>query len=110
MYCTEKELKSISVRLKYVTVADYKVKSFTKRYNYSQLKRFFEQTITEYTSWLEILDAHQSSKMKSLEGLSFPFDDYREGQYKFMGAVYKTLITNDILVCHSLQVHYLTSN
>ena len=97
MYCSQQELKSISVRLRYVTVGDYKTKSFTKRYNYSQLKKFFEKTISEYTSWLEILDTHQRSKMKSLKGLTFPFDGYREGQYKFMGAVYKTLISKDIL-------------
>ncbi len=97
MYCTQYELKSISVRLKYVTVGDYNTKAFTKRYNYSQLKKFFEKTIQEYTSWLEILHTHQRSKMKSLEGLTFPFDEYREGQYKFMGAVYKTLISKDIL-------------
>ena len=97
MYMTKEELKSISVRLTYVTVNEYKTKSFTKRYNYSQLKRFFEKTIEEYTSWIEIFDNHQRNKLKSLEGLTFPFEDYREGQYKFMGAVYQTLIKEDIL-------------
>lgn len=97
MYCTKQGLKSIAVRLKYVTVGDYKTKAFTKQYNYSQLQKFFEKTLNEYTSWLEILDAHQRNKMTSLVGLTFPFDDYREGQYKFMGAVYKTLISKDIL-------------
>ncbi len=97
MYMTKEELKSISVRLTYVTVNEFITKSFTKRYNYSQLKRFFEKTIEEYTSWLEIFDKHQKNKLKSLEGLKFPFDDYREGQYKFMGAVYQTLIKEDIL-------------
>lgn len=97
MYMTKEELKSISVRLTYVTVNEYKTKSFTKRYNYSQLERFFKKTIEEYTSWIEIFDNHQRNKLKSLEGLNFPFDDYREGQYKFMGAVYQTLIKEDIL-------------
>ncbi len=97
MYCTMNELKSITVRLTYVTVNEYKTKSFNKRYNYSQLKRFFEKTIVEYSDWLEIYDEHQKNKLKSLEGLKFPFEAYREGQYKFMGAVYKTLINKDIL-------------
>ena len=48
-------------------------------------------------SWLKIYDEHQQNKLKSIEGLTFPFEEYREGQYIFMGAVYKTLMTKDIL-------------
>ena len=97
MYCIQNELKSINVRLTYITVREYQTKHFTKRYNYTQLKRFFTKTVEEYTEWLKILNRHQENKLKSIEGLTFPFDDYREGQYKFMGAVYKTLINEDIL-------------
>lgn len=97
MYLLEHDLKSMNVRLTYVTVKERLHKSFQKRYNKSQLKKFFEQTVKDYTSWQETYDLHQANKLKSLEGLTFPFDDYREGQYKFMGAVYKTLISNDIL-------------
>lgn len=97
MYMLEKDMKSINVRLTYVTVKERKDKSFQKRYNRSQLKKFFEKTIQDYTTWQETYDEHQKNKLKSLEGLTFPFDDFREGQYKFMGAIYKTLISNEIL-------------
>ena len=36
-------------------------------------------------------------KITSIEGLIFPFEEYREGQYRFMGAVYQTLMKKDIL-------------
>ncbi len=97
MYTKQNNLKSINVRLTYVTVDQYKIKSFNKRYNFTQLKKFFEKTIIKYTEWLKIYDNHQQEKLKSIEGLNFPFPDYREGQYKFMGAVYQTLIKGDIL-------------
>ncbi len=97
MYCLEKEIRSITVQLTYVTVNDYDTKTFIKRYNISQLERFFNNTIETYTKWVEIYDEHQKNKLKSMEGLTFPFDDYREGQYKFMGAVYQTILNNDIL-------------
>jgi len=97
MYCMKEGLKSINVRLTYITVDDFKIKSFNKRYNMSQLTRFFVSTIEEYTKWLEIFDQHQKDKITSIEGLNFPFEDYREGQYTFMGAVYQTLMANDIL-------------
>jgi len=97
MYCLKEELRSITVRLTYITVDEHKVKSFNKRFNLTQLTRFFESTLEEYTKWLELYDQHQRDKITSIEGLNFPFDEYREGQYTFMGAVYQTLMSKDIL-------------
>jgi DNA excision repair protein ERCC-2 len=97
MYCMKEDLKSITVRLKYVSLDGYQTKDFQKRFNITQLTRFFKDTVSKYTEWLEIYQQHQTDKLRSIEGLTFPFDDYREGQYKFMGAIYQTLVKNDIL-------------
>ncbi len=97
MYAKNNNLKSISVRLTYIAVEGYATKSFNKRYNFSQLTKFFTNTINQYVEWLVIFNKHQEEKLKSIEGLVFPFEEYREGQYKFMGAVYQTLVKNDIL-------------
>lgn len=96
MYCIKENLRSISVRLTYISIHDYQTKSFTKRYNMSQLTRFFEETVFAYMSWQKILDEHQANKVSSIEGLTFPFPEYREGQYTFMAAVYKAIMTKDI--------------
>ncbi|MFP4078780.1 MAG: ATP-dependent DNA helicase, partial [Candidatus Izemoplasmataceae bacterium] len=53
--------------------------------------------VDAYLGWLEIYENHQFDKQKSLEGLTFPHEHYREGQYHFMGAIYKTLVAHDIL-------------
>jgi DNA excision repair protein ERCC-2 len=97
MYVMKNDLRSINVRLTYIYVDDYKTKSFNKRYNKSQLVKFFQETIIEYIKWLEIYRKHQDEKRVSIEGLNFPFEEYREGQYKFMGAIYQTLINSDVL-------------
>jgi DNA excision repair protein ERCC-2 len=97
MYCTEKDLKSIRVQLTYIHVHTQETKTFTKRYNISQLTKFFEDTVDSYITWLEIYNQHQQNKKVSIEGLNFPFDEYREGQYTFMGAVYQTIMSKDIL-------------
>ncbi|MCK5761420.1 MAG: PD-(D/E)XK nuclease family protein [Candidatus Izimaplasma sp.] len=97
MYAKNNNLKSINVRLTYIAVEGYKAKSFNKRYNFSQLTKFFTNTIEQYVKWLEIFNKHQEEKLMSIEGLVFPFEEYREGQHKFMGAVYQTLIKKDIL-------------
>ena len=67
MYCIQESLRSISVRLTYISVHDNQTKSFTKRYNITQLTRFFEDTVFSYVSWLKILDEHQLQKQKSIE-------------------------------------------
>jgi len=97
MYLTKHQMKSINVRLTYIAVSDYQTKSFNKRYNLSQLTKFFTATVEKYISWLEIFNQHQQEKLKSIEGLVFPYPEYREGQYKFMGAIYQTLVKKDIL-------------
>ena len=97
MYIKKHNLKSINVRLTYIVIEGYETKSFNKRYNDSQLTKFFTKTIEEYVKWLEIYNKHQQDKLKSIEGLVFPFEEYREGQYKFMGAIYQTLVKKDIL-------------
>jgi DNA excision repair protein ERCC-2 len=97
MYCIQNNIKSIQVRLVYITVHSFETKIFVKRYNLSQLTKYFTQTVAEYVTWQELFDEHQIHKMRSIEGLHFPYPEYREGQYTFMGAVYKTIMSGDIL-------------
>ena len=97
MYCLREGLKSLRVDLIYISVPDYDTKTFSKRYNMTQLTKFFEETVFSYVSWRRIYDEHQYNKLRSIEGLNFPFDEYREGQYTFMGAIYQTLVARDIL-------------
>ncbi|MBN2604532.1 MAG: PD-(D/E)XK nuclease family protein [Bacilli bacterium] len=97
MYMKRENIKAINIRLTYISVDEYKVKSFNKRYNMSQIERFFVDTIDLYIKWLEIYNNHQYEKITSIEGLKFPFEEYREGQYKFMGAIYQNFLNKEIL-------------
>ncbi|MCF7925584.1 MAG: PD-(D/E)XK nuclease family protein [Candidatus Izimaplasma sp.] len=97
MYLKTRKQRSITVYLTYIHTQSKHVKIIKKRYNQTQLKRFFNDTIDAYITWLEIYETHQAKRQSSIEGLTFPFSDYREGQYTFMGAIYQTLIQKDIL-------------
>jgi DNA excision repair protein ERCC-2 len=97
LYLLNQEQKAITVHLTYIHVSTYETKTIRKRYNQTQLQRFFEDTILQYTTWLEIYETHQKNRNQSIEGLVFPFDSYREGQYQFMGAVYQNFIQQGIL-------------
>jgi len=97
LYMKKHDLKSISVHLTYVHIQTEKMHTIKKRYNYTQISKAFNQTVNDYLEWLKIYQEHQFNKQKSLEGLVFPHDKYREGQYQFMGAVYQTILKQDIL-------------
>jgi len=97
MYMLKNDLTEISVWLTYVHIDTLQSKTFEKRMHINNLKRLFVDTIIQYIDWLNIVLKHQDEKMVSLEGLTFPYEEYREGQYPFMGAVYQTLLKEDIL-------------
>ena len=97
MYMLEQDIETIGVWLTYIDVDTYQEKIIKKRMHIKALERLFKDAVAKYVEWLVILQKHQIEKMVSLEGLTFPFSDHREGQYPFMGAVYQTLVKEDIL-------------
>lgn len=97
MYMLAHDIGEISIWLTYVHIDTLTSKTIEKRMHIRNLKRLFEDAIDQYITWLNILEKHHSEKMVSLDGLHFPFDEHREGQYPFMGAVYQTLLKEDIL-------------
>ncbi len=97
MYLMSQNLKSITVHLTYIHHPTKAQKVIKKRFLKTHLVQGFEQMIDRYIEWLELYEKHQEDKMVTLEGLTFPHADFREGQYHFMGAIYQTLMRNDIL-------------
>lgn len=96
-YVLENKKKKIQVRLTYIFVGTKKTKKLDFTYTLAELKTFFDETINEYVRWLKIIDNHESIRNKSIEGINFPFPNYREGQRDLMGACYKTILNKDIL-------------
>ena len=74
MYMTENNLKSIDVLLTYIQVSNRKTLHFEKHYSKSQIKSYFDRNIKKYIDWLELLNNHEIDRLKSIEGLIFPFD------------------------------------
>ncbi len=89
-------LRNLSVWLTYID-ADKRHRTFTKRYSKSTLDAILEATVSGYLEWLDVYREHQYEKRRSIEGLTFPFESYREGQYHFMGAVWQTLVRGETL-------------
>lgn len=97
MYMLAHQIKSINLRLLYINTKDELTKPITKRVTYEQMERTFLNTMHEYMEWLKIYEHHQFDKNHSIDGLTFPHNTYREGQYPFMGAIYQTFIRQEVL-------------
>jgi len=97
IHCLNENKDAIDIALTYIHTDTDDIKTITKHYPFFKLEKSFKEAVQAYTDWLDIISRHHAEKTKSLEGLKFPFDTHREGQYPFMGAVYQTLIKEDIL-------------
>ena len=92
MYLRDNNLKSIDILLTYITVDERKVLQFEKHLTKSALKDYYEKTILKYITWIKTLNKHENQRLKSIEGLSFPFDDYRLNQREMMAYIYKNIL------------------
>ena len=92
IYCLNHKLRQITVWLSYIHRDTKETKTIAKRYNFSQLSKAMEEAVSAYLNWLEIYQRHQFEKVRSIEGLRFPYENYREGQYHFMGSIYQNLL------------------
>jgi len=97
IYMLENQLKKIKVVLTYIQVEDRDVLQFEKSYSFKMLETFFVKTILKYLAWLDKLTKHEEDRQKSIEGLSFPFPEYRLNQRELMAHIYRNVIDHGIL-------------
>ncbi len=97
IYCKNNNLDGIDVRLTYIKIVSYDVKSFDMYFTLSELEKFFTEGITKYTDWLSILDETSANKIDSIKNIKFPFDNMRDGQRDLMKAAFFTMKKEDIL-------------
>ena len=97
MYIKEHALKNIVVWLTYIRIEDKETKIIEKKYTEKALYKYFVKIINEYLAWERKIQLHEESRLKSIEGLSFPFAQYRTNQRELMGHVYRTVLDRDIL-------------
>lgn len=92
MYIEQNDLSSIDIIVTYIQVEDRSVKQFEQHLTKSVLKKYFEATTQKYLDWLKLLNQHETERQKSIEGLSFPFVDYRLNQREMMAYIYKNIL------------------
>ncbi|HPJ23488.1 MAG TPA: ATP-dependent DNA helicase [Bacillota bacterium] len=97
IYLVEHNLKSIDILLTYISVEDRNVKQFESHLTRSKLSSFYEKSISKYVEWMKLLSSHEDHRQKSIEGLTFPFGEYRLNQREMMAYIYKNILKQGIL-------------
>ena len=81
LFALEQGLDSISVRLTYIKQGKEKEKRIEEYFFLTvELEQFVHSLMEDYLDFYNIVFRHIEAKNKSIEGLSFPFKEYRAGQ------------------------------
>ena len=81
LFALEQKLESISVRLTYIKQGKEKEKRIEDYYFLTaELEQYVHTLMEDYLDFYNLIFRHIEAKNKSIQGLSFPFGKYRQGQ------------------------------
>ena len=96
IYCLDHELNGVEVWLTYIDVSSQTAKQLKNYFDLNDLETFYKETLDLYVLWQEQLIQHENERLSSIEGLVFPFDQYRFNQRHMMAVIYRNIIAKDI--------------
>lgn len=91
MYARQHGAEKMDVQLTYVQIPTEQIKRFRRSFTAEELETFAQEVAEVYAPYALLLLEHAERRNKSIRELTFPFSDYRKGQRKLMGAVYKSI-------------------
>lgn len=96
IYALQNGLDQISVQLTYCDLDTEEICRFEESFSFFWLERWFQDMMEAYRKWTDFQFAWRKIRQTSIQTLEFPFP-YREGQYKLVGDVYRTIHRKKIL-------------
>jgi DNA excision repair protein ERCC-2 len=97
IYGKQNNLKEIYIRLSYMQLESYEVKSFEKKFLMEELEQFVFEILSEYEKFSILIFKEKYKRNESIKSLKFPFEEYRDGQRKLINISYQTIKENEIL-------------
>lgn len=91
MYARGNGVDRLRVRLTYVHIDTEEQRRFEREVTLAQLSAFAEETVASYAPYAMLLIRNRKLRNDSIGELKFPFADYRQGQKKLVGSVYKAI-------------------
>ena len=90
IYALQNEQERIGIRMTYCNQETEDIRYFTEIFEFAELAEWFDKLIKEYAKWAAWQAKWLRARNASIAAGSFPFE-YREGQKKLVGSVYKTI-------------------
>ena len=97
LYALENNLNPIHLRLTYISVVDYEIKSIDYIMSLDDLEDFFFYIIEQYMEWICLNEEAANLKDQTIQSIKFPYEKMRPGQRDMMKACYQTMKQKDIL-------------
>lgn len=94
--CEQFNLDSISIRITYCNFDTEEIKKIEREYTRSDLIEFWTDMWQEYKKWADFSYHWTSDRNQMIHEMSFPFE-YRTGQRKLVGEVYKVICDKETL-------------
>jgi DNA excision repair protein ERCC-2 len=91
MYMIDNDLKDMDVQLTYVQVETEEKRYLQKTFSLLELESFVSDVVKDYAPYAIVQAEHRMKRNQTSKELPFPFQNYRDGQRKLAGAVYKTI-------------------
>ncbi|MBO7354012.1 MAG: ATP-dependent DNA helicase, partial [Lachnospiraceae bacterium] len=90
IYALQNALERIGIRMTYCNQETEDIRYFSETFEFTELAEWFDKLIKEYAKWAAWQAKWLRARNASIAAGSFPFE-YREGQKKLVGSVYKTI-------------------
>lgn len=91
MAARERGLAHMAVQLTYMQLPSGELKQFREQFGYRELEAYVHEIVAGYAPYARLRLAHRAQRDQSIPPLAFPYPDYRAGQRKLAGAVYKSI-------------------
>lgn len=91
IYAFQNNLTNIGIQLTYFHIETEEIKIFKKKFTLEELDAFFYDLIEQYITWANLTFYWGEIRDSSIEGMSFPFENYRKGQRELAVATYNTI-------------------
>jgi Rad3-related DNA helicase len=91
MYAREQGLTAMGIQLTYVHKDTGETRRFNREAGFDELEEQIMHILRQYAPYAKLKQRHEAERDASIASLAFPFDNYRAGQRKLAGAVYKTI-------------------
>ena len=97
LYALEHNINPIKLRLTFISIVDYQVKSFDFVIDIEELEAFVFDVLEKYMEWVFLQEKANALKEETIQTVKFPFEVMRQGQRDMMRACYQAMKQEEIL-------------